>query len=77
MSRGRHSYFKLRVGGINCPACGAETGVKESRDVTHSDLGGMVRRRRICKRCGKRFNTLEIEQSLFDILSGEVEDGEE
>lgn len=42
---------------MRCPYCGhGETQVVETRD---SDEGGVVRRRRRCARCDKRFTTYE------------------
>lgn len=42
---------------MKCPFCGtADTGVLESRTI---EDGGEIRRRRECKKCGKRFTTLE------------------
>jgi transcriptional repressor NrdR len=42
---------------MRCPYCGhGETPVVETRD---SDEGGVVRRRRRCARCDKRFTTYE------------------
>lgn len=38
-----------------CPYCGH----RESRVVDTRDLGNMIRRRRECRRCGKRFTTHE------------------
>ena len=40
---------------MDCPACGAQTNVLETRKGT----GGAVRRRRSCPDCGERFTTHE------------------
>ncbi|MGH2955539.1 MAG: ATP cone domain-containing protein [Solirubrobacterales bacterium] len=41
---------------MECPACGAETKVLESRRADH---GAAVRRRRECRSCGRRFTSFE------------------
>jgi transcriptional repressor NrdR len=41
---------------MNCPACGAETQVLETRST---EGGAAVRRRRACKECGRRFTSFE------------------
>jgi transcriptional repressor NrdR len=41
---------------VNCPSCGAQTQVLESR---RADDGAAVRRRRECRDCGRRFTTFE------------------
>lgn len=42
---------------MKCPFCGfIDTGVIESRQI---DRDLVVRRRRVCKKCGKRFTTYE------------------
>jgi transcriptional repressor NrdR len=41
---------------VNCPACGAETQVLETRST---EGGAAVRRRRSCKECGRRFTSFE------------------
>ncbi len=41
---------------MNCPACGAETQVLETRS---SEGGAAIRRRRSCKECGRRFTSFE------------------
>lgn len=42
------------LGGFPCPACGARTGVINSRPFE-----GSIRRRRVCPSCGLRISTLE------------------
>jgi transcriptional regulator NrdR family protein len=44
---------------MNCPKCGAKTGVEDT--IGHHQR---VMRRRICKKCGYTFTTLEIPQIL-------------
>jgi transcriptional repressor NrdR len=41
---------------MNCPACGGETQVLETRST---EGGAAVRRRRACKECGRRFTSFE------------------
>ena len=41
---------------LDCPACGEDTTVTDSRD---RDDGRFVRRRRLCTGCGLRFGTEE------------------
>jgi transcriptional repressor NrdR len=51
------------IRGVDCPACGAQTNVLETRKGT----GGAVRRRRSCPDCGERFTTHEqrIREPLY------------
>lgn len=45
---------------MKCPVCGfCETSVKDSRLTDHQTV---VRRRRLCEKCGFRFTTLEMAQ---------------
>ena len=44
---------------VDCPACGTQTSVLETRKVA----GGAVRRRRACSSCGERFTTHERRDS--------------
>ena len=44
---------------MDCPACGRETKVIESRSLR----GRAVRRRRECLICGKRLTTIELVRS--------------
>lgn len=47
---------------MKCPYCGdQDSKVVDSR---HSEDGGSIRRRRECLKCGKRFTTYEIVESL-------------
>jgi transcriptional repressor NrdR len=41
---------------MNCPACGADTQVLETRAA---EGGSAIRRRRRCKACGRRFTSFE------------------
>lgn len=41
---------------MNCPRCGDDTRVSDSRPTAQ---GFSIRRRRICKGCGSRFTTFE------------------
>jgi transcriptional repressor NrdR len=41
---------------MNCPACGADTQVLETRSA---EGGSAIRRRRRCKECGRRFTSFE------------------
>jgi transcriptional repressor NrdR len=41
---------------MNCPACGADTQVLETRSA---EGGAAIRRRRRCKQCGRRFTSFE------------------
>lgn len=44
---------------MNCPECGAETSVIDSRPS-----GDQIRRRRQCDRCAKRFTTYETRDKV-------------
>ena len=48
---------------MTCPVCDSDTKVIDTR--CHDDS---VYRRRMCKECGYRFNTIEIDQDYYDIL---------
>lgn len=49
---------------MNCPNCNSDkSAVKNSRADDH-----MIRRRRVCVVCGRRWTTLEIEVSEVDRL---------
>lgn len=56
---------------MTCPVCNGDTKVVDTR--CHDDS---VYRRRMCLECGHRFNTVEIDQDYYDILTrGGAEDG--
>ena len=52
---------------MKCPECGeGSTQVKDSRNY---EEGNYIKRRRICNKCGKRFNTFErIEHKIFWVV---------
>lgn len=50
------TYVKL------CPECEGKTAVIDSRE----NPNGSITRRRMCKNCGWRYNTVEIEECLSD-----------
>ncbi len=51
---------------FECPTChGWNTGVVDSRDNTEATV---KLRTRICKDCGKRWETIELLRSEFDLL---------
>ena len=43
----------------DCPSCGRESDVKDSRV---SKRTGAVRRRRVCGACGRRWHTVEVHE---------------
>ena len=45
-----------RLWNVNCPSCGADTQVLETRSA---EGGSAIRRRRRCKECGRRFTSFE------------------
>ena len=45
---------------MTCPYCEGPTGIVDSRKNEES-----VIRRRECKKCGKRFKTIEIDYDLY------------
>lgn len=45
---------------MNCPKCGAQTQVKDSRDK-----GAGTRRRRLCVACNTKFTTIEIDLAEY------------
>ena len=45
---------------MTCPYCGGPTSIADSRKNEDS-----VIRRRECKKCGKRFKTIEIDYDLY------------
>ena len=45
---------------MTCPYCGGPTSIVDSRKNEDS-----VIRRRECKKCGKRFKTIEIDYDLY------------
>lgn len=47
-----------------CLNCGSD----ETKIVDVRDFTDMVRRRRACKKCGYRWNTVEIDESVFQRL---------
>lgn len=51
---------------MKCPRCGGETGVKDSRPVTHFGKPS-VRRRRYCTECNERFQTVELTVGLGNV----------
>lgn len=59
---------------MNCPVCGC----KESFIIDSRRSNGMVKRRRVCGKCSVRFNTYEIEESIFEEMRKRIiryEDG--
>lgn len=49
---------------IGCPQCGgSKTSVADSREFNNGLLRAL-RRRRACKECGHRYNTLEVPESV-------------
>ena len=46
---------------MNCPLCGGESRVVDTRVEQ-----GIVKRRRICSWCEKRFSTVEIEKTKYE-----------
>jgi len=52
---------------MKCPFCGAaETSVLESRTI---EEGSSIRRRRECRKCGKRFTTIEgVKRSFLWVI---------
>ena len=46
---------------MNCPLCGGESRVVDTRVEQ-----GIVKRRRICSWCEKRFSTVEIEKAKYE-----------
>lgn len=49
---------------MTCPQCGGETFITNSRKTCDN-----VRRRRVCRECGHRFSTTEIEIDLLNKLT--------
>ena len=49
---------------MTCPQCGGETFIINSRKTCDN-----VRRRRVCRECGHRFSTTEIEIDLLNKLT--------
>ena len=58
--------------GMNCPACGAETGVRDSRSRCRGEMP-VIMRKRICKTCGFRFRTFEVTESDITDLESVAE----
>ena len=52
---------------MKCPVCLGDTAVIDSRDDPDA-----VNRRRKCKKCGYKFNTVEIDNDLYKKLLGET-----
>lgn len=48
----------------NCLDCGGNTNVIDSR----ANAFGAIYRRRKCTKCGLAFNTVEVEEAMFDNL---------
>lgn len=55
-----------------CMDCGGKTVVVDSR----TQENGTILRRRVCSKCGTRFNTIEIEESMLEVgdLIDELDD---
>lgn len=60
----------------NCPKCGAESYVVETRVI--KDGSGEIRRRRVCPKCLNRYSTREVfydyRESDVDRLKREIEE---
>ena len=48
---------------MNCPKCGAEVFVVDSRPID-----GTTIRRRVCNKCHHRFTTYEVEKDQYNLL---------
>lgn len=48
---------------IECPKCGADSGVLESRAVAKT-----IWRRRKCSACGERWSTYEVTKAAIDLI---------
>lgn len=58
---------------MNCPSCGKETFVIDSRPRAK----GTVYRRRNCPACRKRFSTYELREEDFDFMRDKAEASED
>ena len=45
---------------MTCPVCGGDTRIIDSRNKDDHK-----KRRRICQKCGYKFNTIEIDMDLY------------
>ena len=50
---------------LNCPKCGGNVGVIDSRSLKTANT---IRRRRICFRCEYRYSTYEVDADTYNIL---------
>lgn len=46
---------------MDCPVCGGATVVADSRGA-----GDQIKRRRRCRACGYRFNTIELDMDQYE-----------